>query len=322
MPTLVPWELVLKLGDPPRERLPEPPSLRRIDSVEPAIWQRAHLWTRSIGDAAAQRHDVWEAARRPVSEAPLMGAGFVRVPPALYCPFPKADDFIFGFCVFADPKRAGEPAFLPPLNVADEYFPLLVLPAGYTPHMPPLGPPDPTDSTGIVRGTAACWARAKPGGPNPTGLSGDGILTAGHVAMSVSAVPGMTPGAVHAVAGFAIDAAVLAPETAPSQALKLAIGPSVVGASVDVYTQSGGFTSATVLLDFQPTGYFGKNCPHRAIIDLGFAPGDSGSLVRDSQAGDGIGIYIGDVHPPGGPVQGACQLLEQVTAEFGIDLFL
>lgn len=140
--------------------------------------------------------------------------------------------------------------------------------------------------------------------------------------MTVSAVAGMTQGSVYSVAGFAIDAAVMGPDPAPAATPLLAVGPSVVGASVDVYTQAGGFAPATVLLDFQPSGYFGKNCPHRAIIDRRFAPGDSGSLARDSLAGEGIGIYIGNVHPAGGPTQGACQLLEQVTTEFDIDLFL
>jgi hypothetical protein len=153
-------------------------------------------------------------------------------------------------------------------------------------------------------------------------FSGDGILTAGHVAMTISAVAGMTPGNVYSVAGFAIDAAVMGPAPAPATARPLAIGPSVVGALVDVHTLGGGSTPATVLLDFQPTTYFGKNCPHRAIIDRGFARGDSGSLARDSGGGDGIGIYIGDVHPPGGSTRGACQLLEQATKEFDIDLFL
>jgi len=322
MPTLVPWRIVSELGAPPITGFPLPPSARSIEAVEPAVWQRAHSWTRLIGEAAMQRDDVWQAARRPVSEAPLMGAGFVRAPQELETPFPMAEGFLFGFCVFAAPEQRAQPGFLPPLRVGEALFPLLVLPAEYAPRMPPGGPADPTDGWGTAQGTAACWARPKAAVPNPMGLSGDGILTAGHVAMTVSAVAGMTPGNVYAVAGFAIDAAVMGPAPAPATAAPLAIGPSVVGASVDVYTQGGGFAPATVLLDFQPSGYFGKNCPHRAIIDRGFAPGDSGSLARDSRVGDGIGIYIGDVHPAGGPTQGACQLLEQVTMEFGIDLFL
>lgn len=322
MPTLVPWSLVSELGAPPTAELPPPPRARSIEAVDPAIWQQAHAWTRLVGDAAMQRGDVWHAARRPVSEAPLMGAGFMRVPNGLETPFPREDGFLFGFCVFAAPAPEARPRFLPNLLVGEREFPLLVLPTEYTSHMPSGRPADPTDSSGTVKGTATCWARPKPGGPNPMGLLGDGILTAGHVAMTVTAVRGMTPRNVYSVVGFAIDAAVMGPDPAPATATLLAIGPSAVGASVDVYTQSGSFARATVLLDFQPSGYFGKNCPHRAIIDRGFTPGDSGSLARDSWAGDGIGIYIGDAHSPGGLVHGACQLLEQVTREFDIDLFL
>lgn len=321
MPTSVPWGIVPGLGAPPAG-LPLPPPARAVEGAEPGTWQRAHAWTRMIGEAAMLRGDVWQAAQRQVSEAPLMGAGFARVPEGLEAPVPAEYGFLFGFCVFTAPGHEARPGFLPPLRVGEALFPLLVVPAQYAPRMPRGGPADPTDSLGVAQGTAACWARAKPGGPNPMGLTGDGIPTAGHVAMTISAVAGMTPGVVHAVSGFAIDAAVMCPAPAPSSASALAVGPSVVGASVDVYTLAGGFTPATVLLDFQPAGYFGKNCPHRAIIDRGFVPGDSGSLARDSQTGDGIGIYIGDVHPAGAPTQGACQLLGQVTAEFDIDLFL
>jgi hypothetical protein len=322
MPTLVPWKIVAELGEPPIAGLPPAPLARNIETVERAVWQRAYSWTRLIGEAALKRDDVWQAARRPIPETPLMGAGFVRVPEELETTFATVDGYLFGFCVFATPAQRARPSFLPPLHLEGARFPVLVLPAEYTPHVPPGGPPDPTDRSGTAQGAAACWARPQAGGPNPMGLSGDGILTAGHVAMTVSAIAGMTPGRVYSVAGFAIDAAVMGPALAPAAAVPLAIGPSVVGASVHVYTQGGSFAPATVLLDFQPSGYFGKNCPHRAIIDRGFAPGDSGSLARDSSSGDGIGIYLGDVHPAGVPTQGACQLLEQVTTEFGIDLFL
>jgi hypothetical protein len=251
-----------------------------------------------------------------------MGAGFVPVPKELETPFPKADGFLFGFCVFAYPGNGSQLSFLPEIRVGEAKFPLVVLPAEYTPSMPPGGPADPTDRSGAAQGTAACWARPKPGGSNPMHFSGDGILTAGHVAMTISALAGMTPKNAYSVAGFAIDAAVMGPDPVPASAKPLAIGPSVVGGSVDVHTLGGSFTPATVLLDFQPSTYFGKNCPHRAIIDRAFASGDSGSLARDSGGGDGIGIYIGNVHPPGGSTYGACQLLEQVTMEFDIDVFL
>lgn len=321
MPTSVPWGIVPVLGAPPAG-LPSPPPVRAVEGSEPRIWQGAHAWTRLMGEAAVRRSDVWQAARRPVSEAPLMGAGFVRVPEGLEAPWPVEDGFLFGFCVFTAPGPPARPAFLEPLRVGEVLFPLLILPAEYVPRMPMGWPADPTDSLGVAQGTAACWARAKLGGLNPLGLTSDGILTAAHVAMTISSVPGMSPGAAYAVSGFAIDAAVMCPDHAPPGARALTVGPSVVGASVNVHTQLGGFTPATVLLDFQPTAYFGKNCPHRAIIDRAFVGGDSGSLARDSRTGEGIGIYIGDVHPPGVKAQGACQLLEQVTAELDIDLYL
>lgn len=139
MSTLVPWGIVPKLDAQPAG-LPPPPLVRSVAGVESGVWQRAHAWTRLIGEAAMQRGDVWQAARRPVSEAPLMGAGFVRVPNGLEVPVPTADGFLFGFCVFAAPGQGARPAFLPPLRVGEVSFPLLVLPAEYAPRMPFGGP--------------------------------------------------------------------------------------------------------------------------------------------------------------------------------------
>src|SRR4051794_2316286 len=98
MTVSVPWGLVQELGMPPDG--PALPPTRAVQGVDSGTWLRAYTWTRLMADAAILRSDVWQAAKRPVFEAPLMGAGFVRVPDGLDLPFPRQDGFTFGFCIF------------------------------------------------------------------------------------------------------------------------------------------------------------------------------------------------------------------------------
>jgi len=155
-----------------------------------------------------------------------MAAGFVPVPTEIVVEgVPTQNGFFFGLCLL--PTSAADQAvgFVEPLTVGNWRFPVLRLPAEFIRHLPASAgaPPDPY---GANTGTAACWARPTPGGSNPTGLPGDGILTAAHVAVDSTAVSPMTPASPYGVVGYAIDAVVLHPETVPGHAKPLNVSPA------------------------------------------------------------------------------------------------
>jgi len=316
----IPWPLVPPLPD---TALVARIQGRDLGAFESGQARSAYIWTTLIAETAVLQDALWGMAARKHPDYPWMAAGFVPIPEGLTVPdaIERRNDFFFGLCLFPPLQTGDEPQFVPPLVVAGRPIPVLSVPAEFSPHAPPGGPPDPH---GAAMGTAACWAEAKPGGSNPTNLQGTGILTAAHVAVEATARPGMTPSTAHAVTGFAIDAAVMSPSPRPTSASQLAVCPAVaVGTNVDVFPRAGGSPTATILMTFQPSNYIGKLCPHRMVIDTSFLRGDSGSLARDaSPPHDAVGLYIGAIRPKGSPARGACQLLEQVVAELDIDLYL
>ena len=322
MPTSVPWALV-----PARNLLPTQASLavERAATLADDQRQVAFLWTTAIADEAISRPDIREQSARPIPDFFWMAAGFVPVPPRMEVPLgvKTQDGFFFGLCLFPSGTPAQPPEFLPSLMIGSIKFPVLRLPSAYTRHVPAGGPPDPIGAHGAVTGTTACWAQPIVNGPNPTGLPGTGILTAAHVAVTAAAITPMTPSSPYAVVGYAIDAAVLYPERLPPTAAPLAVNPAAaVGSDVDVFPAAGGSTTATILMTFQPTIYVGFLCPHRMIIDTSFVAGDSGSLVKDHTSHDATGLYIGEILPVGGTAMGACQIMQQVATELGIELYL
>jgi hypothetical protein len=317
----VPWNLV-----PPSGMQPTPsPQVEAAASTLPDEQLRnTFLWTTAIVDHAIERSDLQRLSARPNPDYPWMAAGFVPIPPGFPMPnwVPTRDDFFFGLCLLPPAAQDAYPEIIePPLVVGSFKFPILRLPSQFERHQPPGGPPDPT---GAKIGTGACWAQPTPGGANPTALPGSGILTAAHVPLALpSAVTPMTPPTPYAVVGYAIDAAVLYPEPLPASRTRLPVSPApAVGSNVDVYPRAGGWTTATILLTFQPSRYVGFLCPHRIIIDLSFVPGDSGSLVRDHSSSDAVGLYIGEIITPGGTARGACQIMQQVVTELALDLYI
>ncbi|MGH7118846.1 MAG: hypothetical protein ACREFP_07640 [Acetobacteraceae bacterium] len=318
MPVNVPWALV------PEQSPSVPGAIQETASVlSDALQRRAFLWTTALVDHALARPDLRRAALRHRPETSFwMAAGFVAVPRGMGVPrdVARQDGFFFGLCVFPAAVPGRSPEFLESLQVGERRFPILSLPAYFLRHCPIGGPPDPR---GARSGAAACWAEPTPGGVNPTNLQGSGILTAAHVAIDAMAVAPMAPPTPHGVVGYAIDAAVLYPAPRPPEANPLRVrAAAAVGAQVNVYPQAGGARAATILLAFQPSAFVGVLCPHRLIIDLPFAPGDSGALVKDRATSEALGIYIGAIAAQGGPNRGACQIMQQVVTELAIDLYL
>jgi hypothetical protein len=133
----------------------------------------------------------------------------------------------------------------------------------------------------------------------------------------------MTPSSPYGVEGYAIDAIVLYPESRPRHAKLLSVSPAAaVGSHVDVFPQPGPLSvPATIILTFQPSVYTGFLCPHRMILDRSFCAGDSGSLVTDQNTKDAVGLYVGELIT-NGTAYGACQIMQQVTTELAIDLYL
>jgi hypothetical protein len=252
-----------------------------------------------------------------------MAAGFVPVPTDIdmLSVVQTKNGFFFGLCLLPASVPGQAPGFVRFLTIGNWQCPVIQLPAHLSRHLPATvgAPPDPY---GVNTGTAACWAQPTPGASNPTGLPGVGILTAAHVAVDWTAFSPMTPGSPYGVVGYAIDAVVLYPESLPGHATQLKVRPAVaVGSNVEVFPQAGGSMAATILLTFQPSAYIGFLCPHRMIIDTSFSAGDSGSLVKDQTTNHAVGLYLGEIIT-NGVRGGACQIMQQVTTEFAIDLYL
>jgi hypothetical protein len=55
--------------------------------------------------------------------------------------------------------------------------------------------------------------------------------------------------------------------------------------------------------------------PHYFLLDQALQPGDSGSLVRLANGGEGLGLYIGELTTPSG-LRGLCQGLDQLDTLF------
>jgi hypothetical protein len=178
-------------------------------------------------DVAVTQPNLRQLIARPLPDYFLMAAGFVPVPEDIEKPIwvETQDGFFFGLCLFSEilPGESGSGEFVEPLMVGSTPFPVLRLPAEYTRQLPAGGPPDPH---GANTGTAACWAQPTPGGSNPTGLPGVGILTAAHVAVEWTPVSPMTPSAPYGVEGYAIDAVVLHSTTLPRSAKLLNVIPT------------------------------------------------------------------------------------------------
>lgn len=313
MPVEVPWELV-----PDTDPSSTPQALDRASSIEDMRARRAFLWTTALVDEASQHADLWRAGHRPPQDLPWMAAGFVPLPTNLTAPVGTKSErgFVFGLCLIPSLSGGSQaPSFVRFLAVSGIKFPVFRLPGSLNRHLP-------THPTGPRSGTAACWATPTPGGKNPTGLPGSGVLTAAHVAVASAPVSGMIPATPYGVIGYAIDAIVMYPDAYPAHASRLRVRrAATVGTNVDVHLKSG-TRSATILLTFQPSAYVGFPCPHRMIIDQSFVPGDSGALVTDPGSTDAMGLYIGVVTAASGSIRGVCQLMEQVTTELALDLYL
>ncbi|WP_158639216.1 hypothetical protein [Elioraea rosea] len=315
MPTEIPWSLV-----PDRVPAVSEQVMRRAAAMGDERLARAFLWTTAASDAAIARPDLWRAAARPLPDYPFMAAGFARLPKGMVTPIwiGASEGFVFGLCLFPDGQPGESPGLLEPLTVDGAVLPVLRLPARVERHQRA----GPTHPSGARIGTAACWAQAVSGGPNPTGMQGSGVLTAAHVAIEATPVTPMTPPSPHAVVGYALDAAVLCPEAIPPHASLLNVLPAAVGVDVDVHLK-GARARATVLLAFQPSTHVGFTVPHRLVIDQAYASGDSGALATRAGTRDAVGLYVGTVRPvSGGLAQGVCQAMEQVTAELAIELHL
>jgi hypothetical protein len=83
---------------------------------------------------------------------------------------------------------------------------------------------------------------------------------------------------------------------------------------VSVRTKSGGQSRQIDQLSHS-FGTTTAAVPHLFTLDRPLKPGDSGSLVVDQRSGAGVGLYVGELKTPGGPV-GLCQGLFQLETLF------
>jgi hypothetical protein len=310
----VPWNLV-------PASLPESTddARRKAETIPNELHRRTFLWTTAIVDEALKDARLTTAAARRFPDFSWISAGFIPVQTNEAAPYTTIEDgYVFGLCLLPSEPAASAATF-GPLLVSGLPFSVIVKRSELERHQRATL----THPSGVNTGTAACWARPSSNVASPINLTGDGILTAAHVAVNYVAATPMNPPNVYGAIGFSIDAAVLAPDSVPSSASQLNIQSAiVVGTNVDIHLKSG-LQSATILLTSQPSPYFGVLMPHRMAIDQNFSAGDSGALVTNSGGQDAAGIYIGAAHPtPPGTIRGACQIMEQVTRELAIDLYL
>ncbi|MBW6397925.1 hypothetical protein KPL78_08720 [Roseomonas sp. HJA6] len=301
----------------------------RVEAIPRDPERRAFLWATLIVNAALTRGDLWLASRRDPPELPFMSAGFVAIPSGVEPPagVHHMDGYFFGLCLSPSASRFLSVTFLEPLRVAETSVPVLAMPAEFQRHQAPPGLVHPMSGS-TAAGTSACWARPSAGVANPMRLGGDGILTAAHVAVHHVAST-VTPSGVHAVAGFAIDAAVLEPVVIPAGVNLLPVATAVApGTKVDVHLDparhpGGALVTATILRTFQSAIYANVMVPQRIVIDAACTHGDSGALITLHGQREAVGLYVGDLVPiGGGPTRGVGQWMQQVVTELAIDLYL
>jgi hypothetical protein len=317
MPTDLPWGLV-----PQNDPTTVPRQILESANALPEPRRRAFLWTVAISDALLSQSEYVADALRLPPDGFMMAAGFVPTPTDLAAP-KNPGDFFFGACLYPDPSLSTERKFATALVASGQSFQVLIAPSYFVRHKSKSSPPHPcVPPAPIPRGTAACWARPKPGVRSPINLHGDGVLTAAHVGVSLpGAVTGLAPPNPHAVIGYAIDAVVLAPEPIPDDAAQLPIMVAAPG-NVFVYLRSA-VQPATVLQVFAPSSCVGLLMPHRMVTDTAFAPGDSGALVVDQMNQHATGLYIGETRDVTTNAKvGVCQIMSQVVDQFGLNLFL
>ena len=186
-----------------------------------------------------------------------------------------------------------------------------------------------------VPGTGACWARSNR--TTQVAVSRDGVLTAEHV-ISGTVLGGFVSASLAGVVSqwqladsgdCKIDAALI------TQAQAIPIN----AAALAVQAMPAPGTDIEILGHASPNPVFGKIAhtmifpnylselnPMRVFLDVHGIPGDSGALVRETNKGPGVGIYMGQTNPyvaPNGQVvEGVCQYLEQARDALNLDLFL
>jgi hypothetical protein len=157
--------------------------------------------------------------------------------------------------------------------------------------------------------TLACWVKPAAGG--------EGLLTVRHAARQ--GIVDLDDGRAAPVLWYAPECldAVVAEEPSSEPLSALATVVAVAEDSVEAVTKRGP-EWRTVSDIGQSFGTSTAALPHYFLLDQPLQPGDSGSLVRLSGQGFGLGLYIGSLATPEGP-RGLCQGLDQLGRLFRLE---
>ena len=221
----------------------------------------------------------------------------------------------FGVIAYVAPSLYGPPrGDFQWVTVSDQNFSVIVRPAEWKLHMPAVDP---------ALGTSTCWAESR----RPRLKNKPAILTAKHVVGKMpigSSVP-LTSGrgTLLDLAPEGIDAALVQIQKShwPANPTKLNCQRFIPPwTDVEVFSPTGRFSTKVIEVS-SSRGSLDPNIPVRVYLANRGQSGDSGALVRDN-AGNGIGLYMGELTTPANLQEGFCQHLGQVEESMAVDLFL
>lgn len=173
-------------------------------------------------------------------------------------------------------------------------------------------------------GTGVCWARSRVSGE----AIGPGILTSKHVVGNVLGTPISLscgcPGQVGDVGPDGIDAAIVVSpcsQATPRRLYPRQLVPPWLDVEFSGATSGTYYTKVTSVTDTKGI-LTSAHLPSRIFLAAPGRPGDSGALVRETNSGDPIGIYMGEYSDPAGQRGGIAQHVYQATELMDMELFL
>jgi hypothetical protein len=325
IPELVPEDV------PPPETVP-PDALGLATRIVDPVLRRAYLWSNALTLAGL-------AALPP--GCTHFSSGFVYVQPGTLEASGWArrarESFLFGGYALVDSEETHEgslPQRIISTGVGRREFPLVIT---FGQLEPDGCPPHPNVGNGAILGSSACWVRRKSNAQHAQW--NDGVLTCRHVVKSLAQGqlvgldasanhPSLASGRLGKMDGCTIDAAIIEIAVAdwPPALTPLTIHPAI-SPGMTVQVQFSGRTrsaprSGSVLRTFQHPPYFSNLFGQRVITDFTGQPGDSGSLLTDTAAGKGIGLYMGKIPDGSGGWDGIYQDLHQAAMYFEFDPFI
>ena len=310
----------------------DPIRFSQTESISDGLLRNSYLWAYALlnGFGTGLFFRPHFLSPRIYRRLPLrtvhLSAGFVYINPQtaerISSDFPISNSFVFGLYALATADDQDKLQEVIPIRYPGRTIPLVINYGRIGLHGCPPHP---------AGGMNSCWVENASGGTRWS----KGILASRHVVSgySLGSSINLTPSTAHFlpssgkladIDACTIDAAVIGidPIDWPPGLRRLSVNRAIApGTTTGAFTDSTGIiTSGSVLRVIHNSTYYGNLIGQRVITDFYGKPGDSGTLLRDG-AGDGMGIYIGDIPDGAGGKEGLFQDLYQAKHYFGLDLY-